>query len=311
MGLVRGWQKVPPTTGYFFFSLDKCRGRCVFCPQSGGKSENVSRVNWPEFALEEVLEVLRGTLRIRRVCIQCSDEEGVIETLPVLVDRVRGCTRVPISVSMPPVSRQYMEVLRETGVDVLTIPLDCASQRLFREVKGRSWAKHWEGLRGALDVFGPGRVGTHIIVGLGEEERDVVRMLSRCKKEGIIPSLFAFTPVPGTPLWGKPQPNITSYRRLQLARELIMSGRASERDFDFDDLGRVREILICREVIEDLIEAGDAFMTRGCPSCNRPYFNEKVSGPIYNYPRRLEREEIEEIRRAVLESPEGIKVRGA
>lgn len=204
-----------------------------------------------------------------------------------------------------------MELLKGAGADMLTIPLDCASQRLFREVKGREWTKHWEALRKALDVFGPGRVGTHIIVGLGEGESDVVKMLSRCKKEGIIPSLFAFTPVPGTPLWGRPQPNLMSFRRLQLARELIMKGRASEGDFDFDDLGRVRGILTCREVIEDLIEAGEAFMTRGCPSCNRPYFNERVSGPIYNYPRRLEREEIEEIRRAIFEGPEGIKVRGA
>jgi biotin synthase len=25
-------------------------------------------------------------------------------------------------------------------------------------------------------------------------------------------------------------------------------------------------------------------MTSGCPFCDRPYFNEKVTGPLYNYP---------------------------
>jgi biotin synthase-related radical SAM superfamily protein len=37
------------------------------------------------------------------------------------------------------------------------------------------------------------------------------------------------------------------------------------------------------------------FQTSGCPDCNRPFYNEKPSGPFYNYPRKLEIKEIEKI----------------
>jgi len=32
---------------------------------------------------------------------------------------------------------------------------------------------------------------------------------------------------------------------------------------------------------------GEAFQTSGCPGCNRPYYNERPGGFIYNYPRPL------------------------
>ena len=34
-----------------------------------------------------------------------------------------------------------------------------------------------------------------------------------------------------------------------------------------------------------------AFETPGCDGCNRPFYNETASGPIYNYPRKLTDEE--------------------
>ncbi len=37
----------------------------------------------------------------------------------------------------------------------------------------------------------------------------------------------------------------------------------------------------------DLLAAGEAFRTSGCPDCNRPYYNERPGGPLYNYPRPL------------------------
>jgi len=36
---------------------------------------------------------------------------------------------------------------------------------------------------------------------------------------------------------------------------------------------------------------GEPFRTSGCPDCNRPFYNERPSGPLYNYPRPLTTEE--------------------
>jgi biotin synthase-related radical SAM superfamily protein len=33
--------------------------------------------------------------------------------------------------------------------------------------------------------------------------------------------------------------------------------------------------------------SGEPFQTSGCPDCNRPFYNEQPSGPLYNYPRPL------------------------
>ncbi|MEM4720779.1 MAG: radical SAM protein [Candidatus Methanomethylicaceae archaeon] len=308
LGLIRGLQKDKPTTAYLFMIGNGCRGKCNFCPQAAGMSENISRVSWPEFPLEEVLKGLRDKHSFERVCVQCAKEDGLTGRLVYFVKSLRHETCLPISVSMPCVSREELLALKTAGVDVLTIPLDCANEALFRKVKGRDWGDHWLALHKALEVFGPNRVGTHIIAGLGETERDIVNVFSKCKREGIVPSLFAFTPIRGTPLWGRPQPDLASYRRLQLARELILSGRATETDFTYDSLGRIIGFNVSRNVIEEVVNEGSAFMTRGCLGCNRPYFNEKVLGPIYNYPRKLESKEIEEVRRELFGGIEGLKV---
>jgi biotin synthase len=44
--------------------------------------------------------------------------------------------------------------------------------------------------------------------------------------------------------------------------------------------------------LEPVLGDGVAFMTTGCPGCNRPFYNERPSGPFYNYPRPLTEEEI-------------------
>jgi biotin synthase len=38
------------------------------------------------------------------------------------------------------------------------------------------------------------------------------------------------------------------------------------------------------ESLVNLPGFGESFMTRGCPDCNRPYYNERPGGPMYNYP---------------------------
>jgi biotin synthase len=63
----------------------------------------------------------------------------------------------------------------------------------------------------------------------------------------------------------------------------------------FDGDGRLIDFGVERQVLVKLVRTGEPFLTSGCPSCNRPYYNEKPSGPIYNYPRGLSLEELEEI----------------
>ena len=40
-------------------------------------------------------------------------------------------------------------------------------------------------------------------------------------------------------------------------------------------------------------------MTSGCPFCDRPYFNEKVTGPVYNYPYKPSNKEMISIKNQI------------
>jgi biotin synthase len=63
----------------------------------------------------------------------------------------------------------------------------------------------------------------------------------------------------------------------------------------FDDEGRLTDFGVNRQTLIEILQTGEPFLTSGCPDCNRPYYNEKPSGPIYNYPRNLTEEDLSKI----------------
>jgi biotin synthase len=65
----------------------------------------------------------------------------------------------------------------------------------------------------------------------------------------------------------------------------------------FDNEGCLSDFGIDKETLLQTIQFGEPFLTSGCPNCNRPYYNEKPSGPIYNYPRKISEKEMLEIKK--------------
>jgi biotin synthase len=118
--------------------------------------------------------------------------------------------------------------------------------------------------------------------------------MQEAKDRGCYVALFAFTPVRGTKL-DLPAPDIGRYRAIQLARYLIMAGRARVKDIDFVD-GRITQIRAARIEIERAMSTGLPFRTSGCPDCNRPLYNERPRGAMYNYATPLTEEEREQAR---------------
>ena len=144
---------------------------------------------------------------------------------------IKKRSAVAVSVSCQPINRDNIVGLANAGVNRLGIALDGATEAIFNRVKGKDaggmyfWQDQFLLLNQALDVFGEGNVSTHVIVGLGETEKDVVKVVQRCADMGVLPALFAFTPVRGTALEKNSQPKVESYRRLQFARYLIVNGK--------------------------------------------------------------------------------------
>lgn len=316
LGLLEGKLDAAPTTAYLMtFVNGKCAANCGFCPQargSHGKADMLSRVSWPVFPIESVLNKLGEATeknKIKRVCLQALNYPEVFADLQSLIRELKQWTSIPVSVSCQPMDIDNLKRLAKAGADRIGIPLDAATEELFDKIKGKStggpyvWKKQFELLREAVAVFGKGKVSTHFIVGLGETEKEMIKVVQRCVDMGVLPALFAFTPIEGTALRNMPQPPVQAYRRMQIAQSLVVSGLARAEKMRFDEKGRLADYGTGRQTLRRLIESGEPFRTSGCSDCNRPYYNEKPSGPIYNYPRKLEQGEIEEIRKQI--SPDG------
>ena len=309
LGLLEGKLNAEPTTTYLMtYKMGKCTANCGFCPQarsSRSKAELLSRVTWPKFPTSNVLQKLASPVeqgKIRRVCIQALNYPEVFAHLTALVTAIKQHSKVPVSVSCQPLNKENMQKLAEAGADRIGIALDAATEKLFGQVKGEDangpyrWESQFRQLREAVEIFGKGKVSTHLIIGLGETENEAVSLIQRCIDMGVSPALFAFTPVRGTALEKKPQPQIEVYRRIQLARYLIVNGHARSEDMYFDSYGCLTNYGVDEESLTWIVETGAAFLTSGCPNCNRPFYNEKPSGPIYNYPRKTRQTELAEIK---------------
>ena len=307
LGLTKGRLDAKPTTTYLLtYRKGKCRASCAFCPQSRiaqGRADMLSRVTWPVFPTEEVIRCIKDAFqqkKIARTCIQTLNYPSVFHDILALVKRIRESAEVPISVSCQPFRKMDMEKLAEAGVQRIGIPLDAVTEDIFNRIKGAGiggpyrWDAHFKALREAVEVFGRGNVTTHLIAGLGETEEEFVRMIQVCVDLGVYPALFAFTPLPGTALSDHPPPPIEYYRRLQVAHYLITRRIRRYEEMIFRG-GRLVKFSLPEDDLRKIIRKGEPFMTSGCPGCNRPYYNERPGGPLYNIPRSPTSKETSEI----------------
>jgi biotin synthase-related radical SAM superfamily protein len=302
LGLMECRLDAKPTTAYLMtYTEGGCMANCAFCPQARESRSSralLSRVLWPDYPTRDVMEGLRKHDDvIERVCIQAILYQGFFDDILALLRKIKDVTDLPVSLDTLPLNGEQMRELREAGLERISIPLDAATPELFDEIKGRStggpyrWDRHMRALSTAVEIFGKGRVFSNLIVGLGETEEEAVGFIQRLTDGGILTVLYAFTPIEGTKLAGLPQPPLDAYRRIQLARHLITGGLTRFEAMVFDDGGRVDDFGIGDDALKSALFEGEAFQTCGCPGCNRPFYNERPSGPFYNYPRSLTKEE--------------------
>lgn len=310
IGLLKGKLDAKPTTTYLMtYRKGKCSANCGFCPQareSHGRADMLSRVSWPVFLTKQVLDGIENAVesgRVKRVCVQALNYPEVFNDLRAIVKTIYQRVGVPISISCQPLNSENLRRLAEAGAERIGIPLDAAKEELFNKVKGvvaggpYNWKQQFDLLNEAVGIFGKGKVSTHLIVGLGETEKEMVHAIQTCVDMGVLPALFAFTPISGTALENEAQPSIERYRRIQIARHLIVHGIARYENMRFDKEGNIQDFGLDKKALWQFAQTGEPFRTSGCPNCNRPYYNEKPSGPIFNYPKDLTEKELLTVRK--------------
>nr|KXH72993.1 MAG: hypothetical protein AM325_08625 [Candidatus Thorarchaeota archaeon SMTZ1-45] len=301
IGLESGNQDPNFTTAFFMtFREEGCEANCAFCPQaqeSTSTSDRLSRISWPDYYLKEVIQNWPALGQFRRICVQTICYPNVVEDVVEIVSELRKVSKLPISVAIHPIQPDDLIRLKKIGVSNIGIALDASTPELFDKIKGEHrgaayrWETHRLGLKNALQIFGKGHVTTHLIVGLGETEKEAADFILEMYGIGISVGLFAFTNIKGTSLEDRPPPDLSSYRRIQAVRQLVSKGLLKSNQIRENEDGSV-SLDMDSEMIWQTLSSGAAFQVTGCKGCNRPFYNERPRGPMYNYPRRLTEEEV-------------------
>jgi biotin synthase-related radical SAM superfamily protein len=279
LGLSKTSLDVSPTTLYFLLG-EKCYAACKYCSQQKGRYDFLSRVRWPRISLDKIISILPSTTA-RRICIQTLKYPRMINDLLYLVDQLHHVA-LPLSICVNPLPSKDMRLLKTAGVERIGIGLDCANQKLFQLLKQGvgTWKNYLSSAHSAQDIFG--KVTVHLIVGLGETDYDLLSLMDQLHNGHISTALFAHTPC-GLSL---PPPSLERYRIIQLARYLLLHRQSNLHDMTF-----IKGRLVSLDLPNKNHIDYHAFLTSGCPHCNRPFYNEPVSGPLYNYPRSLTQDE--------------------
>lgn len=302
-----------------------CRANCAYCGLARHREaerdyadRNFIRVDWPAVPLDETIAIVArdgAATPFHRMCISMiTHPRSDVDTVTVLkrwTDRIDP-SKIPVSILSNPttMTRADVERLRDLGADIFTVALDAATPALFDRTRGKgvqsphTWRKYWEILMDARDVFGAQKFGAHIIVGMGETEYDVLRLVQQLVDLGGHSHLFCFFPEKGSLMDHLPATPRDQWRRVQLARYLIDYRGVRVEQMTFDAHGRVEGYGIGKPELDDIIDAGIAFRTSGCPgkfaddisACDRPYGDSPPSD-VASYPFQPGRRDVTRIRR--------------
>lgn len=288
LGLKRLKCAVLPTTAYFLVG-EKCLRDCAFCSRSRSSKSNqnlLARITWPFFSAEKAIENLSEAYaagRLGRTCLQVVHSPEAWQKAARILEKIRRACTIPVSISCTANKLDDIKCWFDSGAQRFGLALDAATEKIFNAVKGRHWRQTLTLLYTAADKW-PGRITTHLIVGLGESDREIIGRLQEMVDLGIRVGLFAFTPVKGTRMENVEPPALSRYRCIQTAYYLIKRCGMNTRDFCFDEKGNLVDFGLAEKELQAILAGGGAFRTTGCDKCNRPFYNEHPGGDIYNYP---------------------------
>ncbi len=296
-----------------------CAANCSYCGlarERPGLAEDNSfiRVDWPLYETDLVAEKIaekevRDT--VGRVCIAQVQDHRATDDLINMAFRVHSASpKVPISalVTATLLSEDDLYRIKDSGVDIIGVGLDAVTEDLFLRTRGRlargphRWDQHWEIVRAARQIYGPMKVNCHLIVGLGETDKEMFDMIYQLKEEQIAGYLFSFNPEPGTEMQDVPRASLKRWRRIQFVKNLIEEHDLEQKALEFNTAGELVRINHLQGTARLSLENGAAFMTNGCPdrkgvmACNRPYGSYRPGEDFRDYPFLPDHDELEIIK---------------
>lgn len=298
-----------------------CYARCSYCglacsrgigpEKASGLQPSFIRVEWPTFPLHEILERTKNVCDVwKRICVSMVMHPRAVEDTLWLLARITEQVELPVSVLANPSTMRegQMKDLSNAGADMASVAIDAATPEIFDACRGHgvggphNWDNYWRSLEEAVEVFGPGKAGCHLITGMGETEQQMINTMQRVRDLGARIHLFSFYPEPGSLLDSAAPCPASQFRRIQLARFLIDYEIVKGSEMAFDHQGRVISFGVERSTVETVVASGEPFMTSGCPgasmscACNRPY-GDGPPGDIRSFPFTLDAGDVMTVRK--------------
>ncbi len=289
---------------------DGCVGRCAYCGLSRTREDSQSwrersfiRVDWPIFKTDEIMNRIGSETcsHVERVCVSMiTHRRAPRDTLSIIRRLHDKMEAISALITPTIVDKGWLLEAKEAGADKVGIAIDAATPELFHKLRGRGvsgphkWERYWRAVQEGIEIFGRHNVGIHLIVGLGETEREMIEIIQMAYDKGALSHLFSFFPEQGSLMHRHKQPPVGSYRRVQLARYLINKGMTCADKMGFDGNGRVVDFGLDDSVLHDAINSGMPFVISGCSTkrmenaCNRPFSDstpyQAYIGELRNFP---------------------------
>ncbi len=283
---------------------DGCKANCSFCGLAGEKlkqpmDRKFIRVPWKTFHIDDVIDRINTTPDyVSRVCLSMVTHPKSREDTFAICELLAKQTDKYVSILIAPSAMRSgdLERLKDLGAERIGVAVDAATPELFEKLRGKlvkgphTWKRYWRFYEDALQVFGQGMVGVHLICGIGETEKELAQAMAKAAEMGGGTHLFSFFPEKGSAMQDMLPPPMGTYRRIQLSRWLLDHHMIRFSDLSFDKADRITEFGISDEHYDNVVASGEPFETSGCPgidgktACNRPYGNEKPGPDIRNFP---------------------------
>ncbi|MEE8398790.1 MAG: radical SAM protein [Desulfobacterales bacterium] len=296
-----------------------CAACCAYCGLAGrGKTDDRGkrfiRVQWPAYHLDRIIDAISESREaVKRVCISMITRNRAAKDTKDICAHVRSQLDIPVSLLVSPTVLGPNDLLdfRRAGADKIGVAIDLATPLLFDKYRGsgvkgpHQWEIYWDCLSRAIDIFGKDNAGVHLMVGMGETEKEMCATIQKVSDMGGRTHLFSFFPESNSMMADHRRPALPRYRRIQLARHIIDAGYGHEEEFSYHDNGRIRDLGLTQKACSEIIDSGEPFQTSGCEgedgqvACNRPFANSRPGPHLRNYPFAPSDEDMDLIRRQI------------
>ncbi len=209
LGFVKGWFYRGATLRCVNLLLTYeggCKANCSFCGLAAEKHNEPAdrkfiRVPWKTFSTSDVIQALKSAPDyVSRVCVSMITHPRAGRDTIELCKLIRSETEMPVSLLISPTVLRPgdLQAMKDAGADRIGVAIDAATPELFDHLRGKpvsgphKWEKYWRTYEQALEIFGEGKAGVHLICGLGETEKETCGSNVQIRRHGRLHAFVLF-----------------------------------------------------------------------------------------------------------------------